>query len=72
MPHRLKARQEKIQNKRKQTPWREFVKEIASWYTLNLYRNNDLITRYPPVSRNTNIIKDPSISMNCEDIGKYT
>ncbi|PID34993.1 MAG: hypothetical protein CR971_00545 [candidate division SR1 bacterium] len=51
MPHRLKVRQEKIQNKRRQTPWREFVKEIASWIPVNLYKVNGDITRYPETKR---------------------
>jgi hypothetical protein len=29
-----------IKEKRKKTNFRDFVKEIASWSTLNLYRNN--------------------------------
>ncbi len=47
MPHRLKQRQEKIQDKRKHTPWREFVKEIGSWYPLVFYKNSWNISRYP-------------------------
>ena len=30
----LAYRQQKIQEKRKQTPWRDFVMEIASWYPI--------------------------------------
>jgi len=32
----LQQREKKIEDKRKQTPWREFVKEIGSWYSLVL------------------------------------
>ena len=35
-----------IQEKRKKTPFREFVKEIASWETLSFYKNNGCISRY--------------------------
>lgn len=57
MPARLKARQEKIQAKRKQTPWREFVMEIASWYPLNFYKKWDLITTYPDTERRGQVVK---------------
>lgn len=36
-----------IQEKRKKTPWRDFVKEIASWNTLSLYKQNSRVCRYP-------------------------
>ncbi|PID34868.1 MAG: hypothetical protein CR971_00995 [candidate division SR1 bacterium] len=58
MPQRLKQRQEKIQDKRKQTPWREFVKEVCSWFSLNLYRNKEYISRYPISDRNPIIISN--------------
>ena len=35
-----------IQEKRKKTPFRDFVKEIASWETLSFYKNNGHISRY--------------------------
>jgi hypothetical protein len=41
--------QEKIQAKRKQTPFRDFLLEITSWNALNLYKNNSLISVYPDV-----------------------
>lgn len=50
MPHRLKQRQEKIQEKRKQTPWREFVMEIASWFPLVLYKHDNSLSRFAPDS----------------------
>jgi len=48
MPHRLKQRQEKIQAKRKQTPWREFVMEIWSWFPLVLHRSWSHLSRFAP------------------------
>jgi len=36
----------KMQEKRKNTPWREFVKEIASWYSISFYKNKDNISTY--------------------------
>lgn len=47
----LQHRQSKIQEKRKQTPWREFVRDIASHFPVNLYRNNSFISKYPPTNR---------------------
>ena len=47
----LQHRQSKIQVKRKKTPWREFVMEIASWVPLNFYKNQKQISRYPVSER---------------------
>lgn len=47
----LSYRQTKIQDKRKQTDFREFLMEIASRYPLNIYRVNGTITRYPDTKR---------------------
>ncbi len=49
----LQDRQSKIQDKRKQTPWREFIREVASLFPLNFYKNNNLISVYPPSPRVT-------------------
>ena len=43
----LAYRQSKIQEKRKQTPWRDFVMEICSRSTLSYYRTKEGISRYP-------------------------
>jgi len=51
----LQYRQEKIQDKRKTTPWRDFVMEIASRYPVNLYKNNNRISRYPETHRITQL-----------------
>jgi hypothetical protein len=37
--HELKFWEDKIKEKRKKTDFRVFVKEIASWSVLNLYKN---------------------------------
>jgi hypothetical protein len=36
----IKQREEKIKERRKHTPWRDFVKEICSWRNLMFYKNN--------------------------------
>jgi hypothetical protein len=43
----LSHRQQKIQEKRKQTPRREFVMEICSWMPLWLSKNGWKVSRYP-------------------------
>ncbi|MEI6774383.1 MAG: hypothetical protein WCL18_06450 [bacterium] len=43
----IKIREEKIKEKRKQTPRAEYIKEIASRYNLTFYKNNGLISRFP-------------------------
>lgn len=60
MPHRLKQRQSKIQTKRKQTPRREFVMEIASWYSLGLYKRGKEICMFPDSVRRWNIVSNNS------------
>lgn len=47
----LQYRQSKIQEKRKKTPWREFVMEIASWYQVSFYKNQGQVSRYPESNR---------------------
>lgn len=47
----LEKWEEKIKEKRSKTPFREFVKEIASWEVLNLYKNKGKISRYPDTGR---------------------
>jgi hypothetical protein len=47
----LASRQQKIQEKRKQTSFRNFVMEMASWVSLNFYKNYGRISRYPMTDR---------------------
>jgi hypothetical protein len=44
----LQQWQQKIQAKRKQTPWRQFMMEIVSWKPVMFYRNSGMISIYPP------------------------
>jgi hypothetical protein len=70
--HDLTYRQQKIQEKRKQTPFRKFLMEVCSWYTLNLYRVDGIITRYPNTDRKGKIVADRFASMNNEHTEMYT
>lgn len=47
----LKIWEDKIKEKRKKTDFRDFVKEITSWYPLVLNKNNWLVSRYPDTHR---------------------
>ncbi|MDR2190294.1 MAG: hypothetical protein LBP53_03770 [Candidatus Peribacteria bacterium] len=49
--HDLTYRQEKIQQKRKQTPFRDFVMEIATWFPAVFHRNGTFVSRYPNTPR---------------------
>ncbi len=47
----------RIQEKRKQTPWREFVKQIASWQPIVFYKYNWLVSRFPQTDRIGEVVK---------------
>lgn len=52
----LSHRQTIIQNKRKQTPWRQFIKEIASWKVLSFYKHGTIVTKFPRTPRVSNVL----------------
>lgn len=54
----LDIRQKKIQERRKNTSFRDFLLEVASWYTINLHRNNALLSRYPATTRTPIIVSE--------------
>ena len=68
----LRSREAKIQAKRKETLFRDFVQEITSRYNFNLFRYQGFISRYPEEERNKNIVNDVSVSMNNDCTGDYT
>ena len=47
----LNHRKQKIQEKRKKTPWREFLKEIVSWRPVTFHKQDGMITRFPKTER---------------------
>ncbi len=53
----LQYRQKKIQEKRKTTPWREFIKEIASWQPNVFYKFDGVVSRFPRTDRIGNVVK---------------
>ncbi|NUJ98003.1 hypothetical protein HGA92_04430 [Candidatus Gracilibacteria bacterium] len=66
----LKIWEDKIKEKRKSTPWREFLQEIVSWMPLNLYKNQNLISRFPPTTR-SNIISTKQFEQERESLTHY-
>ena len=53
----LKQREDKIKERRQQTPRLTDIKEIASRYSLTIYKNNGLISRFPITGREGPIVK---------------
>lgn len=51
----LQMRQTKIQEKRKKTPFREFVMEVCSRRSLNFYKNHNNISIFPQNERSGRI-----------------
>ncbi len=47
----LKKREKKIQERRKQSDFRDFVKEVASWFNVGFYKNHGMISRFPETDR---------------------
>ena len=47
----LAYRQQKIQEKRKQTSFRDYLEEIASWFPVVFRRNGDFVSRYSNTPR---------------------
>ena len=54
--HDIKQRELKMQEKRKQTPWREFLMEIGSRCPLWFYKIDNKVSRYPNTPRTGNLI----------------
>ena len=67
----LQHRQQKIQNKRKQTPFREFLLEIASWMPLTLHKIDGKISRYPDTSRIANLMSWPQFELERDGFDAY-
>ena len=68
----LSHRQQKIQEKRKQTSFRDFVMEICSRQPFNIYNINGMLSRYPDTDRKGNVIDNPLISTDNDHVEEYT
>ena len=67
----LAYRQQKIQEKRNQTSFRDVVMEVASRKPLNIYNIQGMLSRYPDTERKGDIVDDPLISMNNDATDEY-
>jgi len=68
----LKHRQKKIQEKRKKTPWRKFVMEIASRAPLVFHKHDRLISTIPATNRMKGVEIFDMFSKNRDSLlGKY-
>jgi hypothetical protein len=52
----IHQRELKMQERRKQTSFRDFVKEITSRCVFNLYKNHDLVSKFPVSPKIQNIL----------------
>ena len=66
----LSHRQQKIQEKRKQTSFRDFVKDILSWYPLVLNKRNTLISLYPDTERSCPIVPHKTFLEEVDNLTK--
>ncbi len=64
----LTYRQSKIQEKRKQTPWRDFVMEICSWKCAMLYKRDKYITIFNNTDRVPHIVSVKEFEISRESL----
>jgi hypothetical protein len=62
----IKYWQEKIKNKRKQTSFRDFIGEIASWYPIVLNKKDGNLSRYPETNRAPITVSTKKFSENID------
>ena len=66
----LKHWQDKIKEKRKNTPFRDFIKEIWSWIPIVLHKGKWEVSRYPETDR-IKTIPTKEYEKNIEELLKY-
>ncbi len=64
----LKYWQDKIKEKRKHTPFADFLKEIVSWSPIVFYKNNWLISKFPETDRIKKVIHHSEFEKNIENL----
>lgn len=67
----LQHRQQKILNQAKETDFRDFVMQIASRYPLNLYKQDGMMTRFPPTERSPRIISKAEFADSMDHNTQY-
>lgn len=60
-----------IQEKRKNTPFQEYLKELVSWAPLSFFKNNWLVSMYPPNTGRVHIQKREKFDNNRDSLVKY-
>jgi hypothetical protein len=66
----IKKWEQKMQEKRKQTPWRDFVKEICSRWPYNFYKRDGIITVYKNQMRIPHIVSAKKYNKNRDEYCK--
>lgn len=64
----IQPRVEHIKNKRKQTTFRQFLKEIVSWQPIVFYKTDGVISRFPKTERIKSVVKCSNFDKINEDI----
>ena len=67
----IQTREEKIQEKRQHTDWRDFVKDIASWFPVVFHKNNGYMSRYPESGRVKNISSNKDFDAIRNNMDEY-
>ncbi len=67
----IKQRELKMQEKRKQTPWREFVMEIWPRFGTYLGKKDGIISRYPDTDRIGKVVSYKEFEQNRENLCQY-
>jgi len=69
---KLKYFQDIIKEKRKQTSFRDYLKEIVSFRTMNMYNNSGFVSIYPPnIHRLWKIVSHREFDETRDSISKY-
>ncbi len=67
----ITVRKEKLQAMRKDTPFRDFLKEICSRRTNMFYKNHDMLSQYPDTPRSFNLVSEDEYEWVREGFLKY-
>jgi hypothetical protein len=67
----LKYWQNKIKEKRKKTFVMDFLCELPSWCTLNFYKNQNYMSRYPDSQRSPKLVSSKEFNKNRDSILEY-
>ena len=66
----LKHWKQKIQEKRKQTEFKTFMKEVGSWMPLTFYKHDGYVTKVPPTERQPHLVSLKQFEENRDNLLK--